>query len=97
MISFSNQAVSFSGMGLRSLVFVAALVAFAPIFGGEKLVVTEEQIEGEKRERGWPSARTHGWIRECLHEHVCEPWINGNLLKLVINLNLFILNRIKLA
>ena len=32
-------------MGLLSFVFVAVLVAFGPIFEGEKLVVTEEQID----------------------------------------------------
>ena len=38
-------------MGLVSLVFVAFLVAFGPFVGGEKLVVTEEQVDGKKRVR----------------------------------------------
>ena len=51
-------------MGLLSLVFVAVLVAFGPIFGGEKLTITAEQVDGKKRlcVRAFVDARTRAFV-----------------------------------
>ena len=43
------QADSFSEMGKLSLSFVAILVAFGPLFGGQQFSVTDVQLNGKKR------------------------------------------------